>query len=242
MNYTNFYKNNATAVHEGHFQKKWYHYVLAHDDRYSVVSHKLNKLLFNKHYKILDIACGTWIYERMLDPKIRKQQHIVGVDISESQINFSNNIFNEILIHNIENKLPYDSETFNVVILSEIIEHLFDPEIIIEECYRLLKKWWLLIVTTPNISSIQNRLSFALFGNSKEVDYFYNKQHIRFYSKKTLKYLFSKFSLEYSRWLACLYFFWSHFPIFIPVPLFLQKIFSLIFTNSWAWFLKIYKK
>jgi len=76
----------------------------------------------------------------MLDPKIRKQQHIVGVDISESQINFSNNIFNEILIHNIENKLPYDSETFNVVILSEIIEHLFDPEIIIEECYRLLKK------------------------------------------------------------------------------------------------------
>lgn len=242
MNYNDFYKNNATAVHEGHFQKKWYHVVLAHDDRYSTVAKKLNELLLNKQCKILDIACGTGIYERMLDPEIRKQQYIIGVDISQSQVEFSNGVFDEVLIHNIEQKLPYDSKTCDVIILSEIIEHLFEPEHIIEECYRLLKKWWLLIMTTPNISSIQNRLSFALFGNSKEIDYLWNKQHIRFFSKKTLKKLFSKYSLEYSRWLGCLYFYWNHFPIFIPIPLFLQKIFSFIFPNSWVWFFRIYSK
>ena len=48
------------------------------------------------------------------------------------------------------NKLPFDDNTFDVLICSEVLEHLENPEIAINEFYRVLKPGGLAIITTPN--------------------------------------------------------------------------------------------
>ncbi len=46
-------------------------------------------------------------------------------------------------------QLPFTSNTFNVVLASEIVEHLWDPHSFLDEAYRVLKADGHLIISTP---------------------------------------------------------------------------------------------
>jgi SAM-dependent methyltransferase len=50
----------------------------------------------------------------------------------------------------------------DVILASEVIEHMFDPDAMVELCKRLLKPGGLLVITTPNLSSALNRLALLL--------------------------------------------------------------------------------
>ncbi|WP_016731738.1 class I SAM-dependent methyltransferase [Saccharolobus islandicus] len=56
----------------------------------------------------------------------------------------------------------YDS-SIDVVIFEEVIEHLYNSDLVISEIKRVLKKGGILILSTPNLSSWINRL-VLLFG------------------------------------------------------------------------------
>jgi SAM-dependent methyltransferase len=58
-----------------------------------------------------------------------------------------------------ENKFPADS--FDVVLVSHLIEHLNNPQFFLAEAFRILKNGGFLFITTPNICGFQARL----FGN-----------------------------------------------------------------------------
>ena len=45
--------------------------------------------------------------------------------------------------------LPFNDNSFDSIIASEIIEHVYDPEGFIKELFRVVKKGGSLIVTTP---------------------------------------------------------------------------------------------
>jgi 2-polyprenyl-3-methyl-5-hydroxy-6-metoxy-1,4-benzoquinol methylase len=49
-------------------------------------------------------------------------------------------------------RLPADS--YDVVVLSQAIEHLYDPKTTLQECLRILKPGGLLVMTTPNANSL----------------------------------------------------------------------------------------
>ena len=68
---------------------------------------------------------------------------------------------------NIENEgFPFASEEFEVVLFCEIIEHLLvDPVAVIKEIKRVLKPNGVLILTTPNVSRLEN-VSKAISGSN----------------------------------------------------------------------------
>ena len=63
--------------------------------------------------------------------------------------------------------LPYPPESFDVVLLVEVIEHLENHRAGICELARVLKPGGILILTTPNIMRIKSRLHFMLSGYHK---------------------------------------------------------------------------
>jgi len=63
--------------------------------------------------------------------------------------------------------LPYPSESFDVVLLVEVIEHLENHRTAIGELARVLKPGGILILTTPNVMRIKSRLHFFLTGYHK---------------------------------------------------------------------------
>jgi len=63
-------------------------------------------------------------------------------------------------------ELPFPDETFDLLLFTEVIEHLTYPQIMMAELARVLKPGGALIITTPNICSLGNRLA-TLLGTDK---------------------------------------------------------------------------
>jgi len=87
-----------------------------------------------------------------------------GVDISIEVLKNAGNIIDEVKTCDLNvDALPWEDNFFDVVICSEIIEHIFDTDRLLEQIRRILKPSGTLIISTPNLASFFNRI-FILFG------------------------------------------------------------------------------
>lgn len=64
----------------------------------------------------------------------------------------------------ITQELPFEADSFDMVIAIEVMEHIHDHVKFFEESYRILKKDGVLIFSTPNILSLKSRIRFLFAG------------------------------------------------------------------------------
>jgi len=92
-------------------------------------------------------------------------------------------------------KIPFKSNFFDYIIAGEIIEHIYDTDFFLEEIFRLLKPGGILLLSTPNLSSLGRRLTLFL-GCNPIIELSPNEKlssgHIRYFVKKTLFSLLKK--------------------------------------------------
>jgi SAM-dependent methyltransferase len=63
-------------------------------------------------------------------------------------------------------RLPFKSSTFDIVLMTEVFEHLnFSPIFIINEIRRVLKDKGYFIMTTPNVHCLENKIKFFFNRN-----------------------------------------------------------------------------
>ena len=96
------------------------------------------------------------------------------------------NIFKVVNNADILGHLPLESESFDIVINTELLEHLENHRHALSELTRLVKPNGLLILETPNIMRLQSRFHFLLTGFHKPRTYFppYHKplqEHLYFH-------------------------------------------------------------
>lgn len=206
--------------------------LVAFDDRFLIVT-KLLRRIVKPNDKVLDFGCGDGVYESLLPKKLLKSAMFYGVDISQEQLKKAKDLFfKSSLISDLDPKTNYPDNFFDVVICSEVLEHVFFPETIIAEISRVLKRKGLLILTVPNYGSLQIRLSSLFTGRSPMVSFTYNKEHIRFYSEKDIRYLTSKhFNVSQIKGIGSLLFAKWNFPVYIPVPRLLQLFSNRLFPR-----------
>jgi SAM-dependent methyltransferase len=65
--------------------------------------------------------------------------------------------------------LPFSSQSFDMISLFAVLEHLPRPAIVLEEVCRLLRPHGLLVITVPNAANLRNRLRL-LVGRSPHPD------------------------------------------------------------------------
>lgn len=62
--------------------------------------------------------------------------------------------------------LPFSDNSFDGVLFTEVLEHLlYDPRKLVEEIYRVLRPHGELIVSTPNVLRVENRIKIILGRN-----------------------------------------------------------------------------
>jgi len=106
----------------------------------------------DKSLKILDIGCGDGVLSWKLFNQTKSK--ITGVDTDEHSLKFARK---EIQKRNARanfikanaHKLPFKNNSFDVIIATEIIEHLEKPQIMLREIKRVLKPKGQVIITTP---------------------------------------------------------------------------------------------
>jgi methionine biosynthesis protein MetW len=112
-----------------------------------------------KNFKnILDIGCGDGAFDKILIKEF-PQVVLYGVDISHEAVSICKKEgINAVELDVSNQPLPFDENSFDVVILLDVIEHLINPDFAMTEIHRVLKKDGILIMSTPNLACWYNRI------------------------------------------------------------------------------------
>jgi len=131
---------------------------------------KLEKLNFSKltiidlvkEGNVLDIGCGDGL---LLEHLKRDGLEVSGIDISSRAIDICRGRGLECVKGDITNTLPFPNESFDNVLLIDVLEHLFQPQEVLKETRRVCRKN--LFISVPNFVSLPARLQ-VLFGKVPE--------------------------------------------------------------------------
>lgn len=162
------------------------------DIRYKKIHSMLKKL---PRGRILEIGCSDGEFLRLMK---NEGWQVKGLEISEKSTQKAIDKGVDASVHNANEDLPLEGDSFDVVVAGEIIEHLFEDLDFVNECYRVLKKRGILIITTPNLTSLKNRI-LMLFGFNPR--YAIEDHHYKVYTFPWLQRLYkrSKFDMSKTR-------------------------------------------
>lgn len=110
---------------------------------------------------VLDVGCG----EGESAEEIRKLTNatVRCVDVSQVAVQSTRNRgFDARQVDLNDEPLPFDDESFDLVYLTEVIEHLVRPDRALQEIRRVLRPAGHLVVSTPNLACLPNRVLLAL--------------------------------------------------------------------------------
>lgn len=112
---------------------------------------KIIEIVFPKRptgKKILEIGVGG---EGGLLRYLKNDNEVMGVDASQSAMNSSAQFGIKVDIVNIDRQsLPFEDKIFDFIFIIDIIEHLANPQFVIEEMKRVLKDEGQFFLTSPN--------------------------------------------------------------------------------------------
>jgi len=152
---------------KSYYRKNDYSRQRVYDQSNDVLSHQKNiitRLIDHSGKSILDLGCGSAPISSLLT----KRNKIIGIDLSESALREASKNGVNCIVASIEERLPFRSKKFDFVLLTEVIEHIFDPVFLLEEAYRVLKDEGIIVCSVPNSSFILNRFSFLFTGLIKD--------------------------------------------------------------------------
>ncbi|MFC1649105.1 class I SAM-dependent methyltransferase [Patescibacteria group bacterium] len=160
--------------------------LLSYDDRFDSVVSVLEDLVSSHDgkLKVLDVGVGDAVYEQRIPKTHRKKMYITGIDISEEQLARSKEYIDKAIALDVDTqRFPFNDGMYDLVIISELLEHIFSPDKVLNEACRVLKKGGRLLLTYPNVGAIQLRSSLLIFGKSPLLNYPENQEHIRFFNR-----------------------------------------------------------
>ncbi len=138
---------------------------------------------------MVDAGCGNGSFLSLFR---NRNWQLKGFDTSSTGIEIARNTYPEIAFYLadgqvISSDLPKLIGQADVVISTEVIEHLYDPRGFLKSCFELLKPGGVLLITTPYHGYLKN-LVMAITGQmDRHFTVLWDHGHIKFWSRKTLE-------------------------------------------------------
>jgi len=134
--------------------------------------------------KILDIGCSGGRLGQYL--KKHKKATVFGIDIASKAIKRAKKNLDKACLLNIEtDTLPFAERSFDIIICADVLEHLYQPLLVLRKLKSYLKDSGVFIFSIPNVANIEVRWNL-LWGR---FDYqqigIIDESHLRFFTKKT---------------------------------------------------------
>jgi len=107
--------------------------------------------------KILDIGCGRGLF---LDIMRTHGWNVMGVEFGQEAAENASDAYGIEVTEETRMRSTLPDAGFDVITMNHVLEHVYNPVETIHECARTLRNGGLLVVSVPNILSLQ-----ASFGN-----------------------------------------------------------------------------
>jgi SAM-dependent methyltransferase len=115
--------------------------------------------------RVLDLGCR----DGALTSAYLAGNDVVGVDVDRQSLAVAGRRGVQSVWADLEQRLPFDDDSFDVVVVGEVLEHLRLPEQLLAEARRLLRSGGVLVGSVPNNYRLKSRLRFLL-GRPPEND------------------------------------------------------------------------
>lgn len=153
---------------------------------------------------ILDVGSGRG--ELLAAAKAEGISRVVGLELSTAMIEYAKDKFGvEVVAEVIEEYATHTDEKFDVVVLNAVLEHVYNPDSMIDACAKLMKPSGILYIDIPNeehllaiIGGIVNRIRKRpeIFNLSPT----FTPYHVFGFSKKSLQILLLKHGFQIERY------------------------------------------
>jgi len=141
------------------FYSKGYNKGLTPEPRFREVAKIFGKL---DGERFLDVGCGDGAVTVLLKESMGAEE-VFGVEIAHEAVIVAREKGVKAYQMDIDkDDLPFNGGYFDVVYCGEIIEHVFDPDHLLEEVYRVLKPKGSCVISTPNLAGWSNRFALLL--------------------------------------------------------------------------------
>lgn len=144
--------------------------------------------------KVLDVGCASGYLGEFLIKN--KNCEVWGIELDSESFRLAmSKGYRWVINKSLEAGLLDDTlinESFDYILLADVLEHLVDPENILIKLKSRLKKSGKLLVSLPNVGHYSTRFSH-LFGKWNMQDTgILDRTHLHFYTLKTMKEMFEK--------------------------------------------------
>jgi SAM-dependent methyltransferase len=128
------------------FTPSWYSifinpYFIARYFLYKNLKEIVKKYNLSENKKILDVGCGVKPYKELF-----KNCEYIGIDIEGGG---HKDEYKIVDLYFDGKNIPFENETFDVVLSTQVLEHTYDFDYLLKEMIRVLRKDGHLLITTP---------------------------------------------------------------------------------------------
>jgi SAM-dependent methyltransferase len=105
--------------------------------------------------RMLDLGCNagvrtSWIAEHL------GATEVYGVEIDEERGRMAASKGIRVTVTDLNGPLPFDDGFFDLVVSNQVIEHLWDTDNFVAECFRVLRPGSVSVISTENLSGWHN--------------------------------------------------------------------------------------
>lgn len=152
------------------------------DKGFLIRKERIFKCIEGENGRLLEIGCSAspWLEDFIHNKDISSY---VGADISHfalkaGRLSSSNSKSKFLQCH--AEKLPFKNESFEIIVASEVMEHLNHPESLCQEAFRILRRNGVFIVSVPmHVVDQHNITDTSDFGDFTHNPYFPNFQQLK---------------------------------------------------------------
>ncbi|MGD8374893.1 MAG: class I SAM-dependent methyltransferase [Acidobacteriota bacterium] len=148
--------------------------------------------------RLLDVGCATGSFLRLASSH---GWTCSGVEVSTFAARKAAEIDGVEVFNGPFADAPFAEDTFDVITMWDLLEHLPEPPPALRQARRILKPGGLILVNAPNENSLLRKISRAFYWGSgglirKPVDRLYHQFHYSYFSPATLSLFFQEAGFE----------------------------------------------
>ncbi|OGW41049.1 MAG: hypothetical protein A2Y97_13230 [Nitrospirae bacterium RBG_13_39_12] len=147
------------------------------------------KNLFYKG-RILDIGCARGLFLSLMREEGWKT---FGLELNDNTAHHARNVIGLDVKSGNLSDAHFGVQSFDVITIWHVLEHLSDPILTINECNRILKKGGKLVIAVPNTESLQAKIS-GRFWFHLDIPY-----HLYHFNVRNLRLLLGRFSFKINK-------------------------------------------